>query len=289
VGLRVGLVGAGPWATFVHAPVLTGGPETELAGIWARRPEAAAELAARHGVGTFASFEALLDGCDAVAFAVPPDVQAELAPRAAAAGKALLLEKPLAADVAGAERVAAAIAEAGVPSLVVLTYRLQPRVEAWLAEARAAQPFAGRAWFISGGFLAGPFATPWRLERGALLDLGPHVFDLMEAALGPIVELRAAGDPRRYTTVQCRHEGGAVSEVAVTGSVPGDSRTGVEVVGAAGTLTLDARAIERDDGELRRRFAAVAAGEPTELDAARALHLQRLVAEAERSAAGWLN
>ncbi|MDQ1396460.1 MAG: hypothetical protein QOG64_1719, partial [Acidimicrobiaceae bacterium] len=40
--LAVGLVGAGPWATMVHAPVLSAGPETLLAGVWARRPEAAA-------------------------------------------------------------------------------------------------------------------------------------------------------------------------------------------------------------------------------------------------------
>jgi predicted dehydrogenase len=47
--LGVGLVGTGPWAEMAHAPILTGGPETELVGIWGRRPEAAAELAAKFG------------------------------------------------------------------------------------------------------------------------------------------------------------------------------------------------------------------------------------------------
>lgn len=285
--LRVGLVGAGPWAGFVHAPLLVAGPETELAGVWARRPEAAAELAGRHGVPTLPSFDALLDGCEAVAFAVPPAVQAELAPRAARAGKHLLLEKPLADDVAGAEQVAAAVAEAGVASLVVLTYRLQPPVAEFLAEARASEPVGGRAWFLSGGFLAGPFATPWRLALGALLDLGPHLFDLLDAALGPIARVRAFGDPRRYTTVQVEHTSGAVSDLAVTGCVPGPSRTGLEVFGPGGALILDARAFERDDGEIRRRFAEVVrTGEPHDLDAARGLYLQRLVAEAEASLGG---
>jgi predicted dehydrogenase len=277
------LVGAGPWAGFVHAPALTGGPETTLVGVWARRPEAAAELAGRHGAVAFGSYEELLGSCEAVAFAVPPDVQAELAPIAARAGKALLLEKPLAADVAGAERVAAAVAEAGVPSLLVLTYRLQPAVGAYLAEARALAPTGGRGWFISGGFLDGPFATPWRLARGAILDLGPHLFDLLDAALGPITAVRAAGHVRRFVTIQCEHATGAVSDLALSGDVAGDSRTGLEVFGPTGSLALDARSFERDDGEIRRRFAAVARGEATELDAARGLHLQRLVAEAEAS------
>jgi predicted dehydrogenase len=282
--LRVGLVGAGPWAGFVHAPALSAGPETELVGVWSRRPEPAAELATQHGAVSFASYAALLDSCEAVAFAVPPAVQAELAPVAARAGKALLLEKPLAADVAGAERIADAVAEAGVPTLLVLTYRLQPRVAAFLAEARASAPAGGRGWFISGGFLGGPFATPWRIERGAILDLGPHLLDLLDAALGRIVSVRAAGDVRRFVTLQLAHEGGAVSDLALSGDVAGPSRTGMEVFGPKGSLVLDARSSERDDGEIRRRFAAVARGEETtEMDAARGLHLQRLVAEAEAS------
>ena len=120
---RVGVVGAGPWASMVHAPVLAAGPETTLARLWARRPEAAAELAGRHGAPAFDRYEDLLDACDAVAFAVPPGVQAAMAVQAAAAGKALLLEKPIADDLAGAERLADAVGTAGVPSLVVLSYR----------------------------------------------------------------------------------------------------------------------------------------------------------------------
>lgn len=257
-----------------------------LAGVWARRPEAAAELAARHGAEACPSFEALLDSVDAVSFAVPPDVQAELAPLAARVGKPLLLEKPLASTVDGAERVAAAVAEAGVPSLLVLSYRLQPSNDAWLAAARASAPTGGRGWFISGGFLAGPFTTPWRLERGCILDLGPHALDLVEGALGPIVALRAAGNVRRFVTIQCEHESGAVSSVDLSGDVAGDSQTGVEVFGPAGSMLLDARANPRNDGEIARRFAAVAAGAPNDVDALRGLHLQRLVAEAEASLSG---
>src|SRR4051794_16765482 len=80
VTLRVGLVGAGPWAAMSTGPMLAAGPGTTLAAMWARRPAAAAELGDRFGVPVARSFEELLGACDAVAFAVPPDVQAELAP-----------------------------------------------------------------------------------------------------------------------------------------------------------------------------------------------------------------
>ncbi|MFE6133357.1 gfo/Idh/MocA family oxidoreductase, partial [Streptomyces sp. NPDC056437] len=37
--VRVGLVGAGPWARAMHARMLAAGPETTLTAVWARRPE----------------------------------------------------------------------------------------------------------------------------------------------------------------------------------------------------------------------------------------------------------
>ena len=93
--MRVGLVGAATWARRMHAPMLAAGPETELVGVWARRSDAARRLAAAAGTLAVASFDELLDTCEAVDFAVPPDVQATSVPRAAARGKAqnLVLEE----------------------------------------------------------------------------------------------------------------------------------------------------------------------------------------------------
>ncbi len=206
--LAVGLVGAGPWASMVHAPVLAAGPTTRLCGIWARRPEAATALAERHGTRAAPSFEALVDSCEAVAFAVPPGVQADLAAQAAAAGRPVLLEKPIAADLESAERLAAAIGAAGVASTVVLSWRFADPVRSFLAEAQAVQPIGGRATFVSGALRGGPFATPWRLDRGPLLDLGPHVVDLLDAALGPVVAVRAHGDLHRWVGLLLDHRGG---------------------------------------------------------------------------------
>lgn len=285
--LAVGLVGAGPWASMVHAPVLAAGPSTRLAGVWSRTAAHAEALAATHGVPAPPSFEALLEGCEAVAFAVPPAVQAPLATQAAEAGRAVLLEKPVADDLVGAERLAEAVGAAGVASLVVLSYRFSPAVDTFLQAARGFDAVGGRACFLSGAFLGGPFATGWRLERGAVLDVGPHVLDLVDAALGPILELRALGDPHGWVSVAAEHEGGAVSDVSLccrAGIEP--SRTDVEVYGPSGVLSVDAREGVGPESflEVGRRFAAAVAGDPAAaagLDVHRGLHLQRLVAEVE--------
>src|SRR5262245_17195655 len=188
--VRVGLVGAGPWAQLFTAPLLAAGPACTLAAVWARRADAAGQLAAAHGTVAVATFDELLAACDAVAFAVPPDVQAELALAAARAGRALLLEKPIALDLAQAERLAGAVAAAGVVSQVVLTNRYRPTMRRFLDDSAGFGATAGRAAFVGGGATSGsPFATPWRLEHGALLDLGPHVLDALDAALGPITAI----------------------------------------------------------------------------------------------------
>ena len=125
--VRVGLVGAGTWARRMHAPMLARGPETELTAVWARRSSAAFDVAQVVGSRSVASFDELLDTCEAVDFAVPPDVQAVLAPQAVARGKAVMLEKPIARDLVQARRLADAVGASGVASIVVLTKRFHPR------------------------------------------------------------------------------------------------------------------------------------------------------------------
>ncbi|MEV7399725.1 Gfo/Idh/MocA family oxidoreductase [Streptomyces sp. NPDC091267] len=279
--VRVGLVGAGPWARAMHARMLAAGPETALTAVWARRPEAAAELAQAHGARAAGSFEELLDHCEAVAFAVPPAVQAGLAVRAAAAGRALLLEKPLGADLAAARAVAEAVAEHGVISQLVLTKRYHPATRAFLAEAATREVFGARSCYLHGAFLGGEFATGWRLEHGALLDLGPHLLDLLDSAVAPIVSVRGTGDPRRWIELTCEHENGAVSQASLSGSVGlSRTRTRVELFGPGEELVYDTAGIDHEEcwPVLRREFAAaVRTGTGTGIDAARGLRLQELL------------
>ncbi|MBA2889315.1 putative dehydrogenase [Nonomuraea soli] len=275
--VSVGLVGAGPWAELAHAPMLKSGPHTRLAGVWARRPEVAARL----GVPVYERIEELFEVCEAVAFCVPPGVQADLAERAARAGKALLLEKPLADSLENAERLAGVIAETGVASQMILTMRYARATRDFLAACRSIEPLGGQAISVSGALLGGDFATPWRLERGAILDVAPHVVDLMDAALGTITAVRAHGDPLRWVGLLLEHESGAVSEVSLCQASKDEMQRFV-IVGRDGLVTLG----HSDDDPLdvvAEEFAqTVRQGGGHELDAQRGLHLQRVLAEAER-------
>jgi len=285
--IRVGLAGAGPWAEKAYAPMLAAGPETTLAGVWSRRAEPAAALAAAHGSVAMPTFEALLERCDAVAFAVPPDVHAELAARAARAGKHLMLDKPLALELTAARRLADAVAESGVVTQLMLTHRFRPRTEAFLERARELATTGARLAFLSGASLEGRYATPWRREHGALLDLGPHAFDILEAAIGPITRVVGRGDPRTWVSLACTHASGAVSEVALSGvmRLP-QSVIRCELYGPHGLLEFDAVAGASDEpwSAARRAFAAaVRAGRSPALDVHRGLRLQELIDEATRA------
>lgn len=289
--LDVGLVGAGPWATLVHGPMLAAGPDTRLAGVWARRPEAAAHLAGRLGVPAFDRYEDLLDVCAAVAFAVPPAVQAERATEAARRGKAVLLEKPIAGDLPAARALADAIDQADVASAVVLTWRYAAAVRTFLDEAATFGAIAGRARFVSGALLGGMFATPWRLDRGPLLDLGPHVIDLLDVALGPIVSTRAVGDLHGWVILLLEHENGSVSEAAMSGSVPVEPQLAdVELYGPKGSRYLNCAEVVGPEAfaTVTHEFAAsVSAGQRRHpLDVHRGLRLQELVCQAEALLAG---
>ncbi len=288
--LRVGLVGAGPWAEKAYAPMLAAGPETRLACVWSRRPAAAAALAAAHGSAAAESFEALLERCEAVAFAVPPDVQAVLAVQAARAGRHLMLDKPLALTLEPARALVRAVEQAGVVTQLMLTQRYRPATQAFLDAARGFATIGARLAFLSGAFVRGPYANAWRIEHGALHDLGPHAFDLLEAAVGPIEQVVGRGDPRRWVALTCRHAGGAVSELAMSGvmQLP-QSVFRLELYGPAGALEFDgvAAAAQAEPWSLARRtFAdAVRAGRSPALDVHRGLMLQELIDRSLRALA----
>ena len=287
MSLRTGLVGAGPWAGMFHAPMLAAGAGTTLEAVWSRRPEPAQALAAEHGTAAAASFEDLLERCDAIAFAVPPDIQADLAVRAAAAGKHLVLEKPLGFTLEEAERVTAAVDDAGVQTVIMLRNRFTTVGREFVERAQASRARGGVASSITGAALSGsPFATPWRVERGALLDVGPHVIDLMDAAMGRIEHIDATGDPLRWISMIAHHEGGASSAIAVSITTPGvTGALRCEVYTESGPVVFDGGASDQDEGvsgALTTALAtAVETGEAPAVDVHRGLHLQRLLAQVE--------
>jgi predicted dehydrogenase len=215
--VRFGLVGTGYWARIAHAPALAGTEGVEFAGIWGRAPRAAAGLAADFSVTRYDDLDRLLAAVDAVSFAVPPDVQAPLAIRAARAGKHVLLEKPVALSAQAAGELADAVGQAGVASVVFFVQRFQPDVRAWLAGLAAQGEWAGglSAWLGSALREGNPYNTPWRKDRGALWDVGPHMVSLLWASLGPVTAGSADAGPADVTHLILHHRGGATSTLTL--------------------------------------------------------------------------
>lgn len=220
--MRFGLVGTGPWAQLVHGPGLVQADGVELVGVWGRDPGRAGALAGRLGVTPYDDLDALLDQVDAVAFAVPPDVQADVALRAAEAGKHLLLDKPVALDVDAAHRLGDAVLRSGVASVVFFTDRFSESA-GWIEQARSTGGWLGGSmrWLAALDTPGNPFAaSAWRWEQGALWDIGPHALSTLSATLGPITSVEAVAGARDLVHLVLTHDSGATSTASLSLQVP---------------------------------------------------------------------
>ncbi|MFF9817426.1 Gfo/Idh/MocA family protein [Streptomyces sp. NPDC014006] len=287
--MRIGLLGTGPWARLVHAPALAAHEAVDLVGVWGRRPEAAKELAGSHGTRAYDDVDDLLADVDAVAVALAPDVQAGLAARAARAGRHLLLDKPLATSVTGGRAVADAVRDAQVASIIFFTTRFQPESEAWITEqADQGGWFTARAQWLGAAFAEGsPYAaSPWRRERGALWDVGPHALSVLLPVLGDVEQVAAAAHgPEDTVHLVLRHAGGASSALDLSLTAPPAAAGAVvELRGESGVTRLPERSQGAQQSYARAVEALLAAardGSPHPCDAAFGLRVTAILAEAE--------
>lgn len=218
--LRIGLAGTGTWARLIQAPALAHHPQIELVGVWGRNMGATQLLAEEFATCAFDSFEALLAEADAMAFAVPPGVQAQLATIAMARGRHVLLEKPIADSPPGAAEVIAAQARADVAAVVCLPRFFDEALMVWVEGSTGADA-AEVEWASDALLASSPFAAAWRAEAGALLDVGPHIVPMLEHVLGPVVQ----GNANNHSDgmeLEFTHDTGATSHVHVSLTVPGD-------------------------------------------------------------------
>jgi predicted dehydrogenase len=221
--MRFGLFGTGPWAHQAHAPALAAHPDVEFAGVWGRDPAKAATLAAEHGAQPYDDIDALIADVDAIAVALPPDVQADIALRAARAGKHLLLDKPIAFTPEAAAEIVAAAAEHEVAGVVFFTRRFMPQIEQFIDEARGAGGWLeARIDHLGSIFQPGnPFgASAWRKQSGGLWDVGPHAVALILPVLGPVAQVTALAGDRDMAHVLLKHTGGAISTLTLSVDAP---------------------------------------------------------------------
>ncbi|HZT16402.1 MAG TPA: Gfo/Idh/MocA family oxidoreductase [Gaiellaceae bacterium] len=236
--------------------------EPRLRAIGGRDARAVESAAARYGVESWTTdWRELVErpDVDVVDVCTPPGTHAEIVEAAAAAGKAVVCEKPLAADYRSAREASDAVERAGVLGAVGFNYRRLPAL-ALLArlvgEGAVGDVLLWRGTWLSDEFLDPGIAFDWRFERAqgasTIADLGSHLVDLALWIAGPVEEAAAQSatftrersgrpvDVDEASSFLVRFAGGArgTFEVArVCARRPCDFW--VEVNGTRGTLRFD--------------------------------------------------
>src|SRR5258706_543984 len=121
--VRVGFLGAGLIATYHSKSLHVSGADVTWAGVFDPDPARAEDFARASGATACASEEEVLDGCDAVYVCTWTAEHLRLVDAAAARGRAVFCEKPLATDLAGARRMTEAVEAAVVVNQVGLVAR----------------------------------------------------------------------------------------------------------------------------------------------------------------------
>ncbi len=271
--LRVGVIGYGVMGkahcyAYRVAPMLRALPVAPVVSVISgRNGPAVAAAAAAYGVPAHTTDWRSLIARDDIAIVdicTPPGTHAEIAQAAAAAGKAVLCEKPLALSYPEAADALAAVARAGVRNAVGFNYRRLPAValmHRMVAEGAVGEIRLWRATWLSDEFADPDTPFDWRFDRAmggtTIADLGSHLIDLALWLVGDIGSVcaqaetfirarpEASGGTRPVTvddaaSALLRFRSGALGTIEVARTAvrrPCDFT--IEVNGSRGTLVFD--------------------------------------------------
>ncbi len=232
--LKMAVVGVGHLGK-EHARVLAGLPEVELIGVADVNAEQAQAVARRLGTQAFVDYWPLLNLVDAATIVVPTRLHFAVAAEFLRRGIHVLVEKPLAADLAEAEALAEMAALNGVTLQVGHIERFNPAFEDLLSRPLQAK-------FITCERL-GPF-TGRSTDIGVVLDLMIHDLDLLLALVSSAVESVEAlgvslfGDNEDVASARLRFANGCVANVTASRASPQPLRR-MHVWGPEGYAKLD--------------------------------------------------
>jgi len=197
--LRVGFLGAGLIATYHSKSLRRCGAPVVRAGVYDTDAQRAAAFAAASGHTVMAGEDEVIDSCDAVYVCTWTSEHLRQVEKAAARGRAIFCEKPLAFDVTTAERMTKAVAEAGVVNQVGLVLRRSPAY-VW-ANHLVDDSAAGRVMgvvFRDDQFIPiqGHYGSTWRGDRvlagsGTLLEHSIHDVDMFRVLIGEVEQVSA--------------------------------------------------------------------------------------------------
>ncbi|MCX5384827.1 Gfo/Idh/MocA family protein [Streptomyces sp. NBC_00083] len=257
--LRFGIIGCGVIGG-LHARVLhTYAPlaaRARLVAVASPSPERAHRLAGETG-SEATDIATLIErsDIDVISVCTPSGLHAELGLRALAAGKHVVVEKPIDVTAQASDRLIAGARRAGRALAVISQHRFDP-ASRLLRSALDAGEFGtltsglvevplwrGQSYYDSGG---------WRGSQaldggGALLNQGVHAVDLAQWLMGPVVEVAAHTALKGHrgievedvVTASLRHANGALTSLlATTAAYPGRT-TRLTVHGDQGSAVID--------------------------------------------------
>ncbi|HWP64482.1 MAG TPA: Gfo/Idh/MocA family oxidoreductase [Candidatus Limnocylindria bacterium] len=183
----VGVIGGGKHGVRYLGHLRADVPELRVAALCRRDAAAGAAQAHEFGCAFFERWQDLVasPAVRAVVVVVPPTLHLEIATAVATAGKALLIEKPLAPSGEAAAALVRRVRRAGIPALMAHTLRWNAVVRA--VHARLPQLGALRALVVNQRFEPSPLAwldDPAIAAGGILLHTGVHSFDLVRLLTG---------------------------------------------------------------------------------------------------------
>lgn len=252
--IRIGIVGCN-YGRLVHLPAFRFDPRCTVIGLAGSDLARTTAMAQASNVplacGNWTELVEHPD-IDAVTIAAPPRLQPEIAVRALELGKPVFAEKPIAADLAGAEAMVRAASASGEPTMVDFNFSA---ILIWRkAKALLDQGAIGRLRHVTVNWNVENYGTRMRIKNwkalgenggGALGNFVSHSFHYLEWMCGSITGLSARlsglpDEPSMETnaTVSMNFQSGATGSLAMSCASYLGSGHRLEFYGEDGTLTL---------------------------------------------------
>lgn len=238
--LKVGLVGSG-FMGGVHAASWSRTP-AQLVGILSKDRTSAAFLAEQYHTKIYENLADLLQAVDVVDICAPTHRHHEMVLEAAAAGKHIICEKPIARNVSQGQEMIAVCENAGVKFLIAHVVRFFPQYA--LTKQTVTRGDIGKVAVVRLSRCSFGTTREWfhdyEKSGGMMLDLMIHDFDYARWVAGDVTSVFAKhlGDQKDdYALAILTHQNGAISHIEGSWAHPAPMfRTALEIAGDKGLI-----------------------------------------------------
>ena len=251
--IGIGIIGAGAFGA-QHARAIANVDGAEVVAASRRNSAALTEFIGRYGGRGYADYQGLLsdDEVDAVVIATPHETHTSVVEAAAQAGKHILLEKPMAPNLAECDRIVRCTREAGVKLMLGHTGHFIPALQSAkqllesgeMGEVVYGVATKSKKWM-------NPDRREWHMDRsrggGMWLTIGVHALDQLTWLMGASVERVSAEMQTRFHDQQAddtgvaflRYANGATGTAVAIGFQTGVFTFVTELTCTKGMLRID--------------------------------------------------